>query len=364
VNFNLILNDFSLPVWARFSGSFLTALILTWISIPTIVKISKFKKLYGRLNDRSSHTDETPNLGGLAIFAGFTLAVVIFTIYSEANEIKYLFGAAIVIFLIGIKDDILVIDPRKKLLGQIIASLIIVWLGCIRITDFHNALGIDGISTLSAIIFTLFLLVLLINGFNLIDGIDGLASGVGILASVIYGLWFLLTGHITYGIISFSIAGALIAFFRFNISGGMNKIFLGDTGSMLTGLVVAVLTIKFLEFELTAPSGFQFKAAPSIAVGVLIMPLFDTLRVFILRLWNGKSPFKADKQHIHHILLRLGFSHPCVTIILLTMNLLFVVVAFLLQDLGDVLDILILTLLAFLLTSVPVLILRYKKRDL
>jgi UDP-N-acetylmuramyl pentapeptide phosphotransferase/UDP-N-acetylglucosamine-1-phosphate transferase len=347
----------------RIAGSFLTALLITWISIPTIVNISKFKKLYGKLNERSSHTDETPNLGGLLIFAGFTLAVIIFTYNSEASEIKYLFGAATVIFFIGMKDDILIIDPKKKFIGQIIASLIIVWLGGIRITDFHHALGIGGISVFVAIIFSLFLLVLIINGFNLIDGIDGLASGVGIIVSFIYGFWFLLTGHATYGVVAFSLAGALISFFRFNISNGKNKIFLGDTGSMLTGLIVAILTVKFLELELTAPENFQFNAAPAIAVGILILPLFDTLRVFILRLWNGKSPFKADKKHIHHMLLRLGFSHPVATLIMLIMNLVFVGFAYMLQNLGSVLDIIIITLLAFLLSSVPAFILRTKSID-
>jgi UDP-N-acetylmuramyl pentapeptide phosphotransferase/UDP-N-acetylglucosamine-1-phosphate transferase len=260
------------------------------------------------------------------------------------------------------KDDILIIDPRKKLLGQIIASLIVVWLGGIRITDFHHVLGIDGISTFSSIIFTLFLFIVLINGFNLIDGIDGLASGIGFLVSSFYGVWFILMGHITYGIISASLAGALIAFFRFNVLGTRNKIFLGDAGSLLIGLVVAVLTVKFLEFELMAPAQFQFHAVPSITIGLLIIPLIDTLRVFILRLWNGKSPFKADRNHIHHVLLCLGLSHLIVTIIMISFNVLFIILAILLQNLGDVKLIIIMVLLATLLSFIPGLILKYRTR--
>jgi UDP-GlcNAc:undecaprenyl-phosphate/decaprenyl-phosphate GlcNAc-1-phosphate transferase len=363
VNFDLTFSDLCQPAWIKIIGSFLTALIITWISIPTIVNIAKFKKLYGKLNDRSSHIHETPNLGGLAIFAGFTLAIIIFTLAFEASEIKYLLGASILILFIGLKDDILIIDPKKKFLGQVFASLLIVWPGDIRINDFHHAFGIDGISPLSAIIISLFLLVLIINGFNLIDGIDGLASAVGIIVSFIYGAWFLLTDNITYVIVAFSLAGALISFLRFNISNGKNKIFLGDTGSMLTGLIVSVLTVKFLEYELTAPVNFQFIAAPAIAVGILILPLFDTLRVFILRLWEGKSPFKGDKKHIHHMLLRLGISHAVSSIIMLSINLLFVVIAYMLQKMGSVLDILILILFAFLLSSVPAILLRKKNSD-
>jgi len=363
VNLDQIVNDFSLPVWLRYCGSFFTALLITWLSIPTIVRISNYKNLYGRLNERSSHTDETPNLGGLAIFAGFILAVIIFTLSQAALEIKYLFGASTIIFLIGMKDDILIIDPKKKLIGQMLAALLIVWLGGIRITNFHHALGIDGISALSSLVFSLFLVVLIINGYNLIDGIDGLSSGCGIIAALFFGSWFIAAGNTVYAIISISLAGALTAFFRFNITSGRNKIFLGDTGSMLTGFVISVLTIKFLEFDLSAPGKLQIKSAPSVAVAVLIVPLFDTLRVFILRLWNGKSPFKADRQHIHHMLLRLGYSHAGAGLLLMILNLAFIALAWLMKGLGDVVTLSVLMLAAIILTSVPSLILSRTSSD-
>lgn len=344
------------------AGSFLTSLIIVWVSVPTIVKISKYKKLYDLPNERTSHTDETPNLGGLAVFAGFTIAVIVFTLSSESNEIKYLIGSIVVLLFIGLKDDILIIDPRKKLLGQIFASLIVVWIGGIRITNFHHAAGIDGITVIPSILFTLFVLVVLINGFNLIDGIDGLASSTGIIASAAYGIWFVLTGHITYGIISTSLAGALIAFFPFNVFGSRNKIFLGDAGSLITGLIIAVLTVKFLEFEQYAPAQFQFKAAPAVTVALLIIPLYDTLRIFVLRLMNGKSPFKADKNHIHHMLLNLDLSHLHVTSIMISVTLFFVVISLLLQRLGNVIIMIIMILLAVLLSFIPGIILRNRKR--
>lgn len=360
MNLNSDLNIFSIPVWLRLSGSFLSALIITWVAIPTIVKISKYKKLYDFPNERTSHINETPNLGGLAMFAGFTVATVVFTLNAESSEIKYFLGSLVVIFFIGLKDDIMVIDPRKKLLGQIVAALIVILPGGIRVTSFHHAFGIDEISVIPSILFTLFLLLVLINGFNLIDGIDGLSSGIGIIASVAYGIWFILTRHITYGVLSIALAGALAAFFPFNVFGKKNKIFLGDAGSLITGLSVSVLTVKFLETELTAPGKLRFEAAPSIAFALLIIPLFDTMRIFVLRLWNGQSPFKADHNHIHHSLLSLGLSHMSVTLVMVSFSILFVLISLLLQGLGNVLSIIILILLAFLLSCIPELIMRNK----
>jgi UDP-N-acetylmuramyl pentapeptide phosphotransferase/UDP-N-acetylglucosamine-1-phosphate transferase len=341
-------------------GSFVFAIMITWVSIPTIVRISKFKRFFDTPNERTSHFDDTPNLGGLSVFAGFSLSVIIFSFQSESAVIKYLLGGLIVLFFIGLKDDILIIDPKKKVLGQVIASLLIVWMGDIRLTNFHHVLGIGEIPALVSVLFTLFLFIVLVNGFNLIDGIDGLASAVGFFVAVLYSIWFILTNHFTYGVLSVSLAGSLLAFFRFNVFSTRNKIFLGDTGSMLTGFVVSVLTVQFLEFELNAPLKYQFDSAPALTIGLLIIPLFDTLRVFVLRLSNGKSPFKADRNHLHHGLLNLGLSHLEVTIIMISFNLLIFIMVILLQGLGDVLLIILITLLGVLFSFLPWILKRYR----
>jgi UDP-N-acetylmuramyl pentapeptide phosphotransferase/UDP-N-acetylglucosamine-1-phosphate transferase len=237
-----------------------------------------------------------------------------------------------------------------------------VWFGGVRITDFHPVLDYGGISPVLSIIVTVFLFVLLINGFNLIDGIDGLASGLGIVISAFYGSWFIYSGHYTAGVISLSIAGALIAFFRYNIFSRNNKLFLGDTGSMITGYVVAFLTVQFIEYNLNAPAGIGMKSAPAVAYGLLIVPLIDMLKVFILRSWNGKSPFKADRNHIHHTLLSLGCSHLEATLILSGMTILFLALAMVLRDLGALWLMILLTAAAFLVISVPWMILKTRIR--
>jgi len=358
MNHIIDLNTFSLPGWISLAGSFLVALIITWLSIPTIVKISKHKKLNAHINDRTSHINDTPNLGGIAVFSGVALSIVIFSLRLESDTVKFLIGGMLLIFFIGVKDDILIIDPKKKMIGQVIACLLVVWLGNVRITDFHHALEIGSISPFFSIIFTVFVFVLLINGFNLIDGIDGLASGLGIIISLVYGIWFIITGHISAGVISFGLAGSLIAFFRFNIFSRTNKIFLGDTGSMITGLVIAFLTVEFIEYNLSASAEYRLSSAPAVAYGMLIVPLIDLLRVFILRSWNGTSPFKADRNHIHHTLLSLGCSHLGATLILIGISLAFIVLTLLLRNTGVVKLMTILTAMGFIVLSIPWVILK------
>lgn len=352
---------FNLPDSIRLAAGFLSALIITWVSIPVIVKISKFKNLYSYPNERTSHTSEIPVLGGLAVIAGFTLSVIVFSPRFMANELLYVLGGLLILFYIGIKDDIMMIDPKKKLAGQVAASVLVVWIGGIRITNFHNAFGIETIAPWISIVFTVLVFLVLINGFNLIDGIDGLASAIGILVSGFFGLWFILNGHINYGVMAASLTGTLIAFFRFNVFGKKNKIFLGDTGSLVIGLIVAVMTVKFLEFDMRATPGYRFHAAPAVAFGLLILPLFDTLRVFILRLRNGKPPFKADRNHIHHALLTLGLSHLNATIVIAAVNLILLAIAILLQPLGIVPLTLIILVLVIALSFIPGLILRHRE---
>lgn len=316
--------------------SFLIAFIITYISIPIIVNISRHKKLFDVPNERASHFQEVPVLGGLSIFASFAIASIICSLPVDSGDVKFLLGGIIVLFFLGLKDDVFLIDPWKKFLGQITSASIIVILGDIRITSLHSVIGIDNISYLPSVIISIFLIVSLINGFNLIDGVDGLASGAGILISLFVGIWFVLNQNYTFAVLSFSLAGSLLAYFRFNVFGKVNKIFMGDTGSMITGLIVAVLIIKFLESEISATGKIRFYSSPSIAFGLLIIPLFDTLRIIILRLLKGGSPFKADKNHIHHYFLRLGFSHLKTTLVILSFNLFIVFFVVLFQRLGDV----------------------------
>lgn len=309
--------------------------LITYLSIPTLVKVAKAKNLYDVPGLRKSHKNSTPTLGGVAIFAGTLISASIFTNSANLHDFKYIIAAITIIFFIGIKDDILVIAPNKKLIGEFFAAIILVILADIRITSLHGFLGIYEIPYITSILLTLFVIIVILNGINLIDGIDGLASGVGIIAASTFGIWFYLIGQYQYVIISVALIGSLLAFIRFNIYQGSYKIFMGDTGSLIIGLILAIFAIKFNQLNTaTIANEYASFSTPAVSIGILIVPLFDTLRVFFIRIKEKRSPFSADRNHVHHRLLKLGYSHLGATARILIVNILFIAFVFLFDKWG------------------------------
>jgi UDP-N-acetylmuramyl pentapeptide phosphotransferase/UDP-N-acetylglucosamine-1-phosphate transferase len=335
---------------------------ITYISIPPIVSIAKQKGLYDLPNGRTSHFKATPYLGGVAVFTSIILSTVIFAGISFTKDLIYIIAGLIILLFVGLKDDMLIINPKKKLIGQFIASGIIVVLGNLRIDSFHGVLGIYEIPYFASVLFTVFVFIVIINGINLIDGIDGLAAGVSILISLSMGLWFLFSEVIPYAIMCFTMVGSLSAFFYFNVFGKRNKIFLGDAGSLIVGMTIAVFTIKFLENQPGFLDFIAVSTSPALAFGILIVPLFDSLRVFILRVIQGRSPFSADRQHIHHILIDLGISHLNATMIIISVNLIFILLSLMLQRINNSVIIIIFQIsLASGLTYMATTLLRRKR---
>ncbi len=334
MNLPFNISSASLPVGILMFLGFSAAFVITWFTIPSIVTIARLKNLCAAPNSRTAHVAITPSLGGIAIFIAFIISSVIFAGDYFHFELKYIIAGLIIVFFVGIKDDILIIAPMKKLAGQIFAAGLIAVLADIRINNLYGLFHIDQLPYLVSILLTIFVFIVIINGFNLIDGIDGLASGMGILTSSVFGIWFLYSGNYGYSILSFSFVGTLAAFFYFNVFDKNNKIFLGDTGSLLLGFVISVLACRFLQFELLAKGTAHIESAPAVVFGILVVPLFDSLRVFILRIKAGKSPFTADRQHLHHHLLRLGYNHIQATAILISINTAFIVLSFLLSGIG------------------------------
>lgn len=330
--------------------SFITAFTLTYFAIPSIINIAKVKNLFDEPGERTSHKTRIPTLGGLAIFAGLLFSIILWTPFNDFGEMQYILCSFVIIFLIGAKDDIIPLSPNKKFIGQVLAAAILVFKSKVVITSLYGIFGIYEMPYWVSISFSMFTILVIINAFNLIDGINGLSGSVGALINIALGTWFLLVDKIELAIIAFSLAGALIAFLKYNFSPA--RIFMGDTGSMLVGLICATLVIKFLDYHSQDPNGpYSFKAAPAVAFGVLILPLFDTLRVFIKRILQGKSPFHPDRSHIHHMLIDIGYSHMQATGILIVSNVFFVILVATLQDLGNFNVISITLVIATILTS-------------
>ena len=342
--------------------AFVTGLILVYISIPVIVRISKEKHLYDEPNERRINKVVVPNLGGIAIFIGVSIATLLCLHQFEFIEFRYIQASMIILFFIGIKDDILIISPRKKLIAQIICALILIIPGQIRFTNLHGILGFDEINYIASVAITLIAILAIINATNLVDGIDGLAASIGIFSSVIFGSKFLVTNNADYAILCCALVGSLFAFLWFNVYGTTNKIFLGDTGSLLLGLLIAVQVIQYNEFALkTTPQEIAF--APIFSLAILATPLADMIRVFTVRILNGKSPFAPDMGHIHHRLLKLGFSHFTSTIIIVLFNCLIITLAFAFRFLNKHVFMIFLILVIFMLLQLPDIFIKRKKKD-
>ncbi|WEK37342.1 MAG: MraY family glycosyltransferase [Candidatus Pseudobacter hemicellulosilyticus] len=306
---------------------------ITFLAIPVIINVADKKKLYDIPDERKVHHNPIPSLGGLGIFAGFILACLIAIPFPEAAEFPYFMAAAFVIFFLGLKDDILVISPIKKFIGQVLAAFLIIYKGGVQLKSMHGFLGIYDLPESFSLLFTYLTVIVIINSFNLIDGIDGLAGSLGLLACTVFGFYFLQINMTAYAGLSFSLAGSLAAFLIFNFQPA--KIFMGDTGSLLIGLITAILTIKFIDAADAVDVAYPIAASPAIGFTILMVPLLDTLRVFAIRILNRRSPFSADRNHVHHLLLDKGLSHRNITMTLVTVNLFFIVVAYAFRDIGS-----------------------------
>lgn len=316
--------------------AFLIAMLITWYGIPVVVNAARVKKIYDVPNHRTSHNGMVPNLGGIALFAGISIPFMLFLQSDEMQIRTFLIAACIIIFFIGLKDDILSISPYKKMTGQVVASLIVILFGDLRLSNMHGFMGITDIPYIWSVLLTLVAIIGIVNSFNLVDGIDGLASGLGIIISLVFGIWFYMVEHYEMVVLSASLLGALIAFTRFNLFRSRSKIFMGDTGALLLGFIIAIMVISFNELNISNGFKHHVKAAPAVSFAFLMVPLFDTMRLMITRILRWKSPFMPDRNHFHHVMLRFGFSHMKSTFIIISVNIAFMVIALLLQDLGTI----------------------------
>ena len=327
------------------------AFLITFFAIPVIIQVAKDKKLFDEPDERKVHKNVIPTLGGLGIFAGFIIATLMGVPSGTTSELQYFAAAATVIFFLGIKDDILVLSASKKFIGQLIAAGIIIKFGNVHIDNMYGFLGIHQLPYTASIVLSIFTIIVITNSFNLIDGVDGLAGSLGLLTTLVFGIYFFYAGNSTYAVMAFALSGSIIGFLIYNYSPA--KIFMGDTGSLLLGLVNSILVIKFINVAGAGvgKSGFPLESAPAIGVAILMIPLFDTLRVFGLRILDRRSPFSPDRTHVHHFLLDLGFSHRMITLTCVSVNIGFIALAYFLRGMGTTTVLGILLLAAFIFIS-------------
>jgi UDP-N-acetylmuramyl pentapeptide phosphotransferase/UDP-N-acetylglucosamine-1-phosphate transferase len=220
----------------------------------------------------------------------------------------------------------------KKFFGQILATFLIIYKGGLVIDSMHGFLGVQNLPEVFSLAFTYLTIILIINSFNLIDGVDGLAGSLGLMTSLVFGTYFYLIGEVEYATLAFCLSGSLVAFLIFNHSPA--KIFMGDTGSLLIGMVNAILVVKFINVADNPATALPLNATPALGMAILIVPLFDTLRVFSLRILSRRSPFSPDRNHIHHLMMDHGMSASAITYTLVGVNILFIALAYTFRNLS------------------------------
>jgi UDP-N-acetylmuramyl pentapeptide phosphotransferase/UDP-N-acetylglucosamine-1-phosphate transferase len=314
--------------------AFISSLVLTAILVPAIIRTSYKKGLFDHPSEsRKIHTKVVPNLGGVAIFAGFMFCQQLFIHSGQLSAINQVLMCGTILFMVGLKDDIVGLSPYKKFFAQFAAALILAVIGDVRISNLQGFFGFYELSDVFSISLTVFSIVGIVNAFNLIDGLDGLASMLGLIIFSSYGFFFYNAGEPGWAALCLCFAGTLVGFLLYNKSPA--SIFMGDSGSLFIGFFAAVTTIQLMNTVSSGPIHTpigDILSANGLAMAALIIPLFDTCRVFILRILDNRSPFEADRSHIHHRLLQAGLSHSKATALLSAITLSFLLMAFFLQD--------------------------------
>ena len=334
-----------------------TSFVVTYLAIPKIMHFANQSRLFAKGGGRHSHKGEIPIFGGIAIFSGLLFSLLF---WAKLEDLQFVLVSLIIIFFIGILDDLLSLTPTRKLIGLFSSVFVFMFLGDLQIQSFHNLFGIQQLPQWISILFTIFVTVIITNSYNLIDGIDGLAGGLGSIASLVFGIIFLVNCDFQYAILSFTLLGSLLAFLKYNFNPA--SIFMGDTGSLVIGLILSILSIRLINEGVNIPNDqLYINKGPFISIILLSIPLFDTFRVFFIRVFSGYHPLRADRNHIHHALLDLGFGHKKSALILYAYSVFITFISYFMIDMSLGLSIYLLSIIVLGSMSIPFVLLRIKK---
>jgi UDP-N-acetylmuramyl pentapeptide phosphotransferase/UDP-N-acetylglucosamine-1-phosphate transferase len=357
------------PALMQLIYPFATGFVVAFVAIPSLITIAREKNLQDDPDHRKKHGASIPTLGGIAIFAGIIISYTFWSADVDFVFFKYTLISILILFFSGAKDDVIGLSVSKRILIHLVAISIVVIFGQVKITHLNGIFGITEIPLVPSYILTVVIIFAITNSVNLIDGIDGLASGLVMMASLMLGAWFFIRGdHTTQATLAFAMSGALMGFLMFNFNPA--KIFMGDTGALIIGFLIAVVTIQFINFNVFLENGIPFeilktqeinyyviRSAPAVAIGMLMVPIFDVIRVMLVRLLQKKPLFTPDRNHIHHLLVDvLGFSHAKASVTLYIFAFAFMTEAYYLQKIGTLNLILVLfgtaTLLSLILRQI------------
>lgn len=313
----------------------ISAFCVGFLVTPLLIKFLIRMKIGDTPGGRKIHTKFIPSMGGVSIVVAAGVSLGIWGWQFPLPDMRYLLGAIALMFFVGLRDDMVELKASHKLLGQLVAVILVVLVADIRIRDLHGFLGVGELNIYFSYVFSAFTLLALTNAFNLIDGLDGLAGTMGTIVLSCLGIWFYYQGLGSYALLCFTFLGGILAFLVYNWHPA--KIFMGDTGSLTLGFVIGTLVIAFMDRNGALPDGAFFKFTPTYAAGIALMmfPLYDMGRVFTRRISQGKGPMTPDKSHVHHFLMRMGLKHNQVTLMLAGLQLTLILMVFILKDFSD-----------------------------
>ena len=290
--------------------AFVNSFLLVYYIIPKISWVIITRKLNDKPDSRSSHTTSTPTMAGVSFFITLIMTMFFIQYFDTENIGLNLIASSTLIFMVGVKDDLVISSPSAKLIMEALATMFLFFNSAMEVTTLHGFLGIYEIPEIISYIGSILVVITIINAYNLIDGIDGLAASVAIVIFSVFGLMFFVLYQYFYFLLCLSLIGMLIAYLYYNFS-RKKKVFMGDTGSLLIGFCIAFLTLKFIAIDVSHYNFFAFKAENGLIIvaAILCIPICDLFRVIGVRLLNGKSPFLPDRNHTHHILIDNGMSH-------------------------------------------------------
>lgn len=289
---------------------FCVSLLSTWWIFKYIHRISVLKNIVDNPEERKLQKYPVPVLGGIAVFFGIIVSLVTSQVFFSSASLFSLLGIMVIMLYIGTMDDILSLSPGIRFFIEIIIVLLLIYGNDCSINNFHGLWGIWKIPSYIAVPLTVFACVGIVNAINMIDGVDGLMSMYGITTSILFGAVFYKSGEVDMAAMAMIATGAMIPFFMHNVFGKKSKMFLGDGGALMIGIMMSVFVIYILRDESLCSQAVcsNFGLVP-FTLAVLSIPVFDTLRVMTRRILHGTSPFLPDKKHLHHMFIGLGFSH-------------------------------------------------------
>lgn len=291
--------------------SFLIAMLAVIFVNPSVRKIAVKCNVVDNPDARKLQRRPVPLLGGISVFFGIIIGLCITRVFFNSSILYPIIVGMIIMLYIGTADDIIGLSPYIRFLMEILVVIGMMSIQGYAINDFHGLWGIHRIPDWAAWLFTIFAVVGIINAINLIDGVDGLSTGFCIMSCFLFGYIFFKVDDYAWATLAAVSAGALLPFFAHNVFGKKSKMFIGDGGTLVMGVVISSFVIRTLQTRSPVETYFNQERISLVAfsLAALSIPVFDTVRVMGARIVRGHSPFKADKTHLHHLFISMGYSH-------------------------------------------------------